>query len=252
MDASHILRAARRDAGLSQRAMALQAGVALRTLSGAESGRSGISAALLDQLLESVGLDVGLVPRLDAEASAELRRHLRLSLTQRLRLALGEPPSVHVPPRTRAWQHLLGLSREGRVVLEGQLATAIWLPIGVVEQITTSTVGDNDHPSLVPITLVHSSRVWVRPPGELAMPDEQSALLRQADLLLHAHAALDDADRRRPPHRDPDEDDEHWRLLVSKGADQVVRPDARLSRAWRLNAPASLQQQLRASGTLPT
>jgi hypothetical protein len=202
-------------------------------------------------LLASVGFDLVLAPRLDEETSAGLRRHLRLSLTQRLRLALGESRSVHAPPRTEAWQDLVALSRQGRVVLEGQLATAIWLPIGVVGQLTTSTVADQDHPSLVPIALVDSCRVWVPPPGELAMPDEQTTLLRQADLLLHAKAALDDAHRRRPPHRDPDEDDEHWRLLVTKGADRVVRPDARLSRAWRLGAPASLHQQLRASGTLP-
>jgi hypothetical protein len=206
---------------------------------------------VLDRLLASVGLDLVLAPRLDEETSAELRRHLRLSLTQRLRLALGESASVHAPPRTQAWQDLLALSRQGRVVLEGNLATAIWLPIGVVEEVTTSLAGEPDRPSLVPITLVDSCRVWVRPPGELAMPDAQTALLRQADLLLHAKAARDDADRRRPPHRDPDEDDEHWRLLVTKAADQVVRPDPRLSRAWRLNAPASLHQQLRASGTLP-
>lgn len=237
---------------LSQRAMAAGAGIGLRTLAGVESGQRGVSVAVLDRLLASVGLDVCLVPRLHDESSTALRRHLSLSLTQRLRLALGESPSVHVPPRTRAWQDLVTLSQQGRVVLEGRLAAAIWLPLGIVEQTSTSTVGEHEHPSLVPITLVHSCRVWVRPPGELAMPDEQTTLLRQADLLLHAHAALDDADRRRPPHRDPDEDDEHWRLLVTKGAGQVVRPDARLSRAWRLNAPASLQQQLRASGTLPT
>jgi hypothetical protein len=114
-------------------------------------------------------------------------------------------------------------------VLEGRLAVAIWLPLGVVEPVTITSVGDQDRPSLVPITLVHSARVWVPPPGELAMPDEQMTWLRQADLLLHAEGARDDADRRRPPHRDPDENDEHWRLL----------------------APASLHQQLRASGTLP-
>ncbi|MDT7544844.1 MAG: hypothetical protein QOE99_954 [Actinomycetota bacterium] len=237
---------------MSQRALASASGVARATITAVESGHRNATSAVLDRLLASVGLDVCLVPRLDDESSTALRRHLSLSLTQRLRLALGESPSVHVPPRTRAWQDLVTLSRQSRVVLEGQLATAIWLPVGIVEPISTSTVCEHEHPSLVPITLVHSSRVWVRPPGELAMPDEQTTLLRQADLLLHAHAALDDAERRRPPHRDPDEDDEHWRLLVTKGAGQVVRPDARLSRAWRLNAPASLQQQLRASGTLPT
>jgi hypothetical protein len=136
-------------------------------------------------------------------------------------------------------------------VLEGRLAVAIWLPLGVVEPVTITSVGDQDRPSLVPITLVNSARVWVPPPGELAMPDEQMTRLRQADLLLHAEGARDDADRRRPPHRDPDENAEHWRLLVTKGADQVSRPDPRLSRAWRLQAPASLHQQLRASGTLP-
>jgi transcriptional regulator with XRE-family HTH domain len=236
---------------LSQRALAAAAGVGQRTVSAVESGRQGISVALLDQILGAAGLDVWLAPRLDGETAKELRRHLRLSLTQRLRLALGESSSVHAPPRTPAWAELVRVSQLGHVVLEGRLAVAIWLPLGVVEPVTITTVGDHDRPSLVPITLVHGARVWVPPPGELAMPDEQTTQLRRADLLLHAEGARDDADRRRPPHRDPDEHDEHWRLLVTKGADQVERPDPRLSRAWRLQAPASLHQQLRASGTLP-
>ncbi|MCW2571701.1 MAG: hypothetical protein JWO88_1759 [Frankiales bacterium] len=86
-------------------------------------------------------------------------------------------------------------------------------------------------------------RLWVLPPAELALLTEQQTRLRQVDQILYACAPRDDADRRRPAHRDPDESGEDWRLLRTKSV--TNRPDMRDGRGWRLGAAASLAQRLR-------
>jgi transcriptional regulator with XRE-family HTH domain len=260
MEPSHVLRAARRRSGLDQRSFAAAVGVPTGTWASWESGRRRPAASALDAALAAVGLDLALVPRLQPGDSAALRRHLHLSLTQRLRLALGESPALSCPARTPAWLELGWLARRGQVVVEGQLARALWLPLGGVTRPAVSLFHARvDSPArghvdvrvrggaaprpAVPFMMETGERLWVLPPGELALPDELDAQLRRADELLHAYAPLDDAARRRPAHRDPDEPDEDRRMLRTKGVRD--RPDMRDGRGWRLGAPASLAQQLR-------
>lgn len=262
MDAAQVIRAARRHAGWSQRELARSAGVATRSVAAWEAGGRSPSSDALDRVLAAVGLDVVLVPRAADEVDAVLRRHLMLSLTQRLRLALGESPKLPVHARSELWRELGALARRGQVVLDGQLAVAMWLPLGPVERpgvnvfhprtgITAERIGarirDGNAPAAaISFMMEVGERVWVLPPGELAFPSAQEVRLRQADLLLNAQAPIDDAARRRPAHRDPDEAGEDWRLLRTKGVKN--RPDMRDGRGWRLGASASLAQRLRLEG----
>jgi hypothetical protein len=93
------------------------------------------------------------------------------------------------------------------------------------------------------VSLDAGRQVWVAPPAELALPDHDTTRLLQAAQLLDEEAARDDAHRRRPAHRDPDERDEERRLLVTKAV--THRPDLCDGRAWRLGGAASLAQRLR-------
>ena len=258
MEAAHVLRALRRHRGVEQRAFAAEVGVARSTLASWESGRRHPTAASLDRALAAAGLDLALVPRLDPADDLALRRHLQLSLTQRLRLALGESP-VLLHATGHLWREMRALARRGQVVLEPPLATALWLPIGPVAAPRVSVFHprtaisrgrievrrpDGDAPrSAIPFLMEVGEKVWVLPPGELARPTATETALRQADLMLHAQAARDDASRRRPAHRDPDEGDEDYRLLRTKSVTR--RPDMRHGRGWRLRASASLAQRLR-------
>jgi hypothetical protein len=96
---------------------------------------------------------------------------------------------------------------------------------------------------VIPLMMETGQRLWVLPPAELALLTEQQTRLRQVDQILYACAPRDDADRRRPAHRDPDESGEDWRLLRTKSV--TNRPDMRDGRGWRLGAAASLAQRLR-------
>lgn len=261
MDAAQLLRVVRRRLGLSQRALALRVGCSPQTVAGWESGRHSPTVALLELVLAAGDLDLVLVDRQSEPADAALRRHLHLSLTQRLRLALGEPAGLTLPTRTPVWAELHSKARLGQVVIEPPLATAIWLPLGQVACITVSIFhartaldrGDIEFrlregdapPSLIPVPMDPMdgcAKVWVQPPAELARPSAEQSLLWRADHLLSSEAARDMSNRRRPAHRDPDASSEDYRVLQSAAA--ARRPDMRDGRAWRLGAPASLAQQL--------
>jgi hypothetical protein len=96
----------------------------------------------------------------------------------------------------------------------------------------------------VPVTVRPPVRLWVLPPVELLMPD---LALEHAAALLEQGAAEDAAGRRRPAHADPDAAAEEARALHATGIRDAVRLDGLDSRAWRLGAPASAAQQLRAA-----
>jgi transcriptional regulator with XRE-family HTH domain len=259
MDAADLIRAVRRRAGLSQRALADRVGASPRTVAAWEARQHSPSVAILDRVLAVADLDVALVPRLPAQAHAAIRSHLSLSLTQRLRIALGESPVLPSPARSSLWAELGRLARRGQLLLEPPVAVALWVPIGPVQKVSASLFhqkasltpghigvqlreGDAPH-SAIPFFMEVGQRLWVEPPGVLALPDEEHVRLRTVDQLLHAQGARDDAGRRRPAHRDPDESGEDWRLLRTKGV--LNRPDMRDGRGWRLGAAASLAQRLR-------
>ena len=259
MDADQVLRAARRHLGCDQRSFAAQVGVSAATLASWESGRRQPTAAALDRVLAAAGLDLVLTSRASDVDDRALRAHLRLSLTQRLRVALGESHVLACPARSDLWRELGHLARRGQVVLEPPLAHALWLPIGRVARPAVSIFhaktafsarwfdvrarGGDAPRAAIPLMVETGERVWVLPPDELARPNAIEATLRLAAALLDAQGALDDAGRRRPAHRDPDESGEDWRLLRTKTARD--RPDMRDGRGWRLDASASLAQRMR-------
>jgi hypothetical protein len=225
-----------------------------------ESGQRQPTLKALKRVLDAVELDVHLEPAGNEPPPPDLVAHLRLPLTARLRLALGEPVSPYARATGPAWQGLLALGRLGTVVVGPPVALAIWLPQPARQQVdvtvhapkkslpapaavTVEVSGMPAPAALVPVTLAGSVRVWVLPPDEVLSADRRR--LRQAAALLEACGSRDDAGRRRPAHRDPDEWDEAWRMLVTKGTAALQRPRGEFSRAWRLDAPASLAQIVR-------
>lgn len=126
MDGSEVFRAVRRRQGWNQRQLAAQVGVHARTVSGVEAGHRRPSLALLEQVLKAAGLELA-VELAPPAPPPEVLRFLRLSLTRRLRIAVGAdgPPYTHGP----LWQQLSHLAGRGEVVLHGDAALALWLPL---------------------------------------------------------------------------------------------------------------------------
>jgi hypothetical protein len=161
------------------------------------------------------------------------------------------------------------LSALGTVVLHPPVALGIWIPVspgqrvsvtvhepsgsagavgavgavGAAGSVDVRTSPDAPGHSLVPVPLTGPRRVWVRPAAELLLDEMRQ--LQQAAELLTAGAGRDDAHRRGPAHRDPDEWDEGSRLLRTKGSERMEVPMPELGRAWRLGAPVSLAQAVR-------
>jgi hypothetical protein len=215
--------------------------------------------AVVTDMASQVGLELALRAA-PAEPTPELRAHLRLPLTSRLRLALGEPASPFSRAVSPAWVALLRLARLGTVVIHPPVATGIWIPgpphryVSVTVHQPRGPLPTSDAvdllastapcmPSLVPVTMSGPARVWVLPPEELLLAE--AGQLRQAGLLLHDQVCRDDGGRRAPAHRNPDEWQEAGRLLRTKGTEQLTQPMPELGRAWRLDAPVSLAQVVR-------
>jgi len=73
-----FLKVARRNAGLSQEALARPLGMSRATISAIEGGRCvEIGFAKLSALLERVGLEISVAPRKGRPALDDLRRELR-------------------------------------------------------------------------------------------------------------------------------------------------------------------------------
>ena len=267
MDPALWSRAARRRLGLSQRGFAAVAGISQAQINALERGHRVPTTALLDRVLGAADLDLMLCERVSSVEHDALVAHLRLSLTERLRLALDEPSPLGRHGVTAPWRELLALAGSAvAVVLDRPLALRLWLPAGPVTPIRVrvhrprgdlpplaaveAVVTHAPRPAgVVPVNLRRGRRVWVEPPAELAV-DPVADQLRLADLLLHDQAARDDAGRRRPPHRDPDESAETTRLECTKGSERIVLPEVTEGRGWRLDAAASLAQLLGPDGRL--
>lgn len=93
--ASELLLRARREAGLSQAALARKANIPRSVLNAYERGRRQPGANALASILEAAGFELRLVPRIDLERNARI-------LTQVLDLAWRLPwrprPTLTYPP----------------------------------------------------------------------------------------------------------------------------------------------------------
>ena len=242
-----MLRDARRRTGLSVRGAALRCDVPRGTWAGWESGATSPTAQKLDAVLAVLGLDLHLVPRCTAPPDRPaVARHLRLSLSDRARAALGS-----FLPATAA------ACRESPRLLTGPAAAGVWVPGVVADEPPTLPTAPEDV-GLVALRLDVAydhegvAVALVPPPRYLISAGEDSrwpALLTAARL-LEEHGARDAAGRRLPAHRDPDEDREEGDLAQTlrwggRGRVPVTPLD---SRAWRLDGPATLDDVLRRQG----
>ena len=238
-----MLRAARRRRGLSIRAAARRCDVPQATWADWEAGRSTPSVARLDGVLRALSLDLRLSGRADDEPPGEAAvvAHLRRSLSWRARQALG----------TQLPTTLVAAAAVPRL-LTGPAAVGVWVPCVVARgPLPLPPVGTS--PSLVHLRLDDGSslgpraRVAVEPPEVLLDADlgDRYPQLRTAVRLL-AQRRTDAAGRQLPPHRDPDEAREHRDLMqaltwAGRGRLPISDTD---SRAWRLDAPATLDEAL--------
>lgn len=243
MRVATLLREARRRHGMSIRAASMRCGVPTSTWADWETGRSSPPADRLDEVLTVLRLDLRLVQRIE-EPPGELAvvRHLRQSLTQRALAALGEQLEA-----------TLSACRSAPRLLTGAAAAGIWVPY-VVAHGPLPLPPARAAAGLVQICLsqgdgrTRTARAWVQTPAGLlfdGLADRWPSLLTSARLLAE-NAPRDVVGRQLPAHRDPDEDREVRDLAVTltwggRGRMPVSPED---SRAWRLDAPATLDEAL--------
>lgn len=242
MDTGDLLREARQRHGLSIRAAAARCSVPRATWAGWEAGTSAPGADRLEQVLAQLDLDLVLVDRHREPArDAEVQRHLRLSLTERARRALGE----QLMP-------VLGACCSEPRLLTGPAAVGVWVP-HIVARGPLPLPTAPRAAGLVPLRLdVEEERRAVRAvvpcPWALVRQGaaEQYPSLLIAARLFREQAARDLAGRRLPPHREPDEEREARDLAqtLTWGGYGRLPIAANDSRAWRLGAPATLDEAL--------
>lgn len=243
MRTPELLRDARRRRGLSIRAAAERCDVPRTTWSSWESGKAAPSAERLDAVLRYLRLDLLLVDRAaEPPGEAQVAMHLRRSLTARAAAALGD----QLDPVVAA-----ALARP-TPRLTGPAAVGIWVPYVVARGPLPLPPAEPDDGGLVAVHLLASDGraravVLVPTPHVLVSEGRDHAWpqLRTSARLL-AHGPRDAAGRRLPPHRDPDEARELRDLLFAlewsgRGKKLVSPLD---SRAWRLAAPATLDEAL--------
>lgn len=262
MDAGDLLRTARRLAGVSQRELARRAGVSRSTVEGVEAGRRDLSVAVLQSLLEVAGLEL-TAERAVPTPCAHVRAHLRRSLSARLHLLLGGDGRVRGRPAPPAWTELDHLAAGGPVFLTGPAAVGLWVP--GIDSRTPVPVGLAGLGAAEPpdSTVLRVSALAVPPdctvtvplpvrsirapdPTSLALhPDcaPWRSALRVAAQVLSDRAARDRAGRRSPAHREPQREQEAWRLLFARRWTMSLRPPDRLDgRGWRLADEVGLQE----------
>lgn len=246
MHAADLLRDARRAHGLSIRAAALRCGVPRTTWAAWEAGRTTPGAVRLDELLAVLGLDLRLVRRQAEPPGVEaVRRHLRRSLTDRARLALGEQ-----------LEQVLAACRQQPRRLTGPAAVGVWVPKVVARgplSLPPAAPGAGD----VPLRLDRHerggpARASVAFPGALLAEGAAASWpgLVTSVRLLRTESPRDLAGRRLPAHRDPDEDRElrdvgQTLMWGGRGGMPVDETDGR---GWRLGGAASLDELLQRKG----
>lgn len=246
MDTADLLRDVRRRRGLSIRAAAERCDIPRATWGDWEAGRSAPTAPRLDEVLGLLGFDLRLVPRAAEPAGeADVRRHLRRSLTQRAAAALGEQLA-------EVWRTCSDAPR----LLTGPAAVGIWVP-HVVARGPLPLPRAGCTTGWVPVHLLdqdpwRSTVAFVPTPAMLICEglERNWPQLLTAARLLADEAPLDAHRRQLPPHRDPDEQREVRDLdfALTWGGRGRIPISPTDSRAWRVDAPATLDAALREAG----
>lgn len=254
-----LLRDARHRRGLSIRAAAERCDVPRTTWASWESGRAAPPADRLDAVLRDLRLDLLLVDRTaEPPGVAQVAKHLRQSLTVRAAAALGDQLDRVVIAAQR--QLAGGWPASPRPLrLTGPAAVGLWVPHVVARGPLPLPAADPEDSGLVPVHLLGSDgrkRACVMAPTPAVLVTEGRA---QTWPQLHTSARLladgprDVAGRRLPPHREPDEARELRDLMFTLEwggrSKELVSPND--SRAWRLDAPATLDEALARQGLRP-
>lgn len=191
-------------------------------------------------------------------ARPRVAEHLRKSLTVRAAAALGDQlDRVVVAARRQLVGHWPAAPRPLR--LTGPAAAGIWVPHVVARGPLPLPAADPKAPGLVPVHLLGSDgrahAVVMAPTPALLVAEGRVQTWPQ----LHTSARLladgprDAAGRRLPPHREPDEARELRDLMLTLEwggrSKELVSPTD--SRAWRLDAPATLDEALARQGLRP-
>jgi transcriptional regulator with XRE-family HTH domain len=130
MDVGRLLRAARQQSGLSQRALAERAGVSASVVAHVEADDANPRWDLVQQLLAAAGHDLRLARSEALPDAAE--EWLRMSTSARLYRTLGGRMH-HLHDRSHpAWVELGRVATGRCVVLGPMLSVGLWLPNRVV------------------------------------------------------------------------------------------------------------------------
>jgi transcriptional regulator with XRE-family HTH domain len=270
MTPAHLLRAARRMAGVSQRELARRAGVEPRTVADIERGASNPKVATLAALLEAAGAELTLdIPA--PEPSPALEHYLRWPLTQRLFFAVGGKGSARLGWRHAPWHRMWALRRLGDVLVTGEAAAGAWVrvvtlrPTVRVFPFGPAPLPDSDESlevlptegalptGAVPVPL-SGLPLFVLPPHLLSIGDESPehrAQLRAAAALLDARGGTDDADRAPPAHRSANHRRDEYVFAHTKRFRSSAIPNPESRRGWRLDGPVSFAQWLVERGHQP-
>ena len=277
MSAGLVLRQLRRRSGDSQRAFAPRHGMALRTLQAAESGARAVSWDVVERVVAAAGLV--LVVDEPLALTALQRAHLRLSLTERLWRSFSgasTPVHRHHPrrgSRPDGWVRLVQMAVEGDLLLRGEQALRVWLPVsGSPAPPTWSSTSVVPRHGRVPTAALSAgvelaqelpadavpvplAEPWpvvhVPNPAALALDPAVAGVRRELLTVartLDAEAPLDDGDRRAPAHRHPDHAAEHTQVWHDRRLKRFPMPPGHDTRSWRLDDDASLRAWLRHHG----
>lgn len=255
-----LVRAARRHAGLSQRALAARAGVSLSAVVAVEAGQRTPSMRVVQAILAACELDLA-VDRPAPPLCRHVLAHLSLSMSARLHLALGGDGRPKYERTLPPWVQLALLASAGSVFLTGAPAVRLWLPglpVGSVVPVGVDPVADllpatpaldvgiGRLPSTCTVTVPLSVRSLRTPtPLALSLQPECAAwrpALRAVASLLDRAAATDGAGRRVAAHREPRRDEEAGRLLYARRwGSRFLPPDRLDARGWRLDDDAGMR-----------
>ena len=175
-----------------------------------EAGTSSPSVERLGEVLQRIDLDLRIDDRPPPEPPGEsqVARHLRRSLTERARTALGD----HL-------EGALAACRAGTRLLTGPAAIGVWVPYAVARACPPLPPAPRNGPHVIlrldrgePLTGPALAAV-VTPAALISVGAADAWPLLSISARLLAEGGRDLVGRRLPPHRDPDEARETYDLV---------------------------------------
>jgi transcriptional regulator with XRE-family HTH domain len=268
VEVGRLLRAARQQSGLSQRALAERAGVSASVVAHAEADDANPPWELVQLLLAAAGHDLQLAPRPELPPGAV--EWLWQSTSARLYRALGGRQHHRHDRLHPAWVELGRIATGRCVVLGPELSAAMWLPDRIVEAPSVVSVTANDrwgrplptvsalHLRVGPVATAGTVPVGVTVRAEVQAHPPDSPLLRTdpaTGRALSAVAALLDAQQRRDRQGRRSAAQKDSRTMVERDFVQSRRrfgrlpePDPRERRDWRLGGAATFREWMERHG----